>query len=442
MWNSVNNRNSRCEMVTYYYPNSCIPKNICPIITSSSTTSSSSTSTTSSTTTTIYPCSCITFINFSAVTGNISWDLCDGTPNPETVNAFTAKSVCGSNPSSSTQGVIWNFGNACFSVGGGDYECITTTTTTTAPPIACKCYRVELTGGLLIGGEYIACDGTSTIISVSRPTNKDPFPPPIYICAQEGSVVITADPGNTYDLSGGTNVCTVDGDCQPTTTTTTTINLCACITFTNLRNDPTYVLWDVCPGYMIIGGGNIPGGIGQTLKACGSNPRSDTPGAASWIIGSSCDKSQPFPACSQCLCSKIIVTSSGGGHCDVTYYNCYGEFVEETLSAGTYDRCIQDGSFNSVCIEATCSITPGGSCTSDYDCIPCHCYEVTPDVGTCIVERTACDGSFESSSVSVGTGLVKFCAQVGSVNIIPLAPGDSATVVDTNNDCTVSRDCN
>lgn len=195
MWNSVNNDGSRCEMVTYYYPNSCIPKNICPIITSSSTTSSSSTSTTSSTTTTIYPCSCITFINFSAVTGNISWDLCDGTPNPDTVNAFTAKSVCGSNPSSSTQGVIWDFGNACFSVGGGDYECTTTTTTTTAPPIACYCYTVEsaTTSGITIA--WIDCNGTPNSVSYLS------LPDLWNGCAQEGSVIVRCI--EPYTITGG-----------------------------------------------------------------------------------------------------------------------------------------------------------------------------------------------------------------------------------------------
>lgn len=256
-----------------------------------------------------------------------------------------------------------------------------------------------------------------------------------------GGGTVTATPTTTAYVPPAPTTTTTSSSTS-TTTTTTTINPCACITFTNLRNISTYVQWDVCPGTMSIGATTIPGGIGTTVKVCGSNPRVDTPGAASWTIGTDCDQSQSFPACSACKCHEIsIELSKGGGSCIAEYYNCYGEFISEELFPGVYNRCIQEGSLNINCTNASSSFTVGSSCTSNYDCIPCHCYEVTPDVGTCTVERTACDGSFESSSVSVGTGLVKFCAQVGSVNIIPLAPGDSATVVDTNNDCTVSGDC-
>jgi hypothetical protein len=315
-------------------------------------------------------------------------------------------------------------------------ECTTTTTTTAIPD--CPLYEVCATSGN--GGgffQYYPCNSTNIVLE----------------CIDEGECIeVCAD--SNCGIIPVTNIAsiTIIDDCasRPTTTTTTTpycsnnggtaINTCACITFTNLREIPTYVLWDVCPGYMIIGGGNIPGGIGQTLKACGSNPRSDTPGAASWIIGSSCDKSQPFPACSQCLCSKIIVTSSGGGHCDVTYYNCYGEFVEETLSAGTYDRCIQDGSFNSVCIEATCSITPGGSCTSDYDCEPiCECYEANNLLG-CEFEYTQCDGTVVPFTGRIGDII---CAQVGSISqTVPcLAPPGYGFFTSLGTTCTNDKDC-
>lgn len=70
----------------------------------------------------------------------------------------------------------------------------------------CKCYTIEYEG--IESLKYTQCNGV-----VIYPDTKDPNT--LIVCAQQGSIEYTIGPviGAFINITGGTNSCTVDGDC-------------------------------------------------------------------------------------------------------------------------------------------------------------------------------------------------------------------------------------
>lgn len=214
----------------------------------------------------------------------------------------------------------------------------TSSTSTTSTTTTCACERYNLAGSLN-DYTYYDCNGVFHAGSTTDLT----------FCAD-----VSYEPIAHSTLTLTNLGCCID---------------CACIEFTSSSTFPVLVNWTVCPGAPGFGNAVIPGGIGNKLRVCGKDPFTDTPGGVTWTIGNACDTSQYIFACSPCLCTEITITETNpGGSCEITYFNCYGDQVIETLTEGVYARCIQENSFSSVCTNATSSIITGTSCTDDIDC--------------------------------------------------------------------------
>jgi hypothetical protein len=147
--------------------------------------------------TSILECNCSIFVTDNA--NNVY--VVDSAP-LYTLIPFNSLSII---PSSATQS------NSCVICSLTDNGNLLTTTTTTLP-ISYFCYTVQVNNSCDVS--WIDATGAPQTQSVSNDT--------IYVCAQQNSVTAACGTGASIAISGGTNSCTNELDCQPPTTTSTT----------------------------------------------------------------------------------------------------------------------------------------------------------------------------------------------------------------------------
>ena len=164
------------------------------------------------TTTTANPCNCITFTNHDPVNNQyVLWDICPDVfsmPGYNIPPGSTFK-ACGSNPRTDAYpegAVTWTIGEPCDK---------TNPYPTCAPT---RCYTLlssveDLSSSTTIT-YYDVYGEFQTITETSDATN--------YICAQEGSIVVTNTGTGATIVEGGINHCTYDDECIPPPTTTST----------------------------------------------------------------------------------------------------------------------------------------------------------------------------------------------------------------------------
>jgi hypothetical protein len=147
--------------------------------------------------TSIFECSCSIFIIDNAYNAYVI----------ESAPLYTLLPVTtvGVIPSSAAQS------NGCVICSLTDNGNLLTTTSTTLP-INYFCYTVQVNNSCDVS--WIDATGAPQTQSVSNDT--------IYVCAQQNSVTASCGIGASVQLSGGTNSCTNELDCQPPTTTSTT----------------------------------------------------------------------------------------------------------------------------------------------------------------------------------------------------------------------------
>jgi hypothetical protein len=114
--------------------------------------------------------------------------------------------------------------------GGGEVVCVNnnypivtisgsgTITSTGTSCLPCYCYIVTPTGSVGEAGKsvdvsYLLCDGTPTVTNISSLPD-EPLHPPVFICAQEGTILITpVISGSTATVEGGTELCIQGTSC-------------------------------------------------------------------------------------------------------------------------------------------------------------------------------------------------------------------------------------
>ena len=183
------------------------------------------TTTTSSTTTTttIPPISCYCYIVELVVRPltqesiSVHYTACDGTPLVGYLNYFCTKGPCPPVPylnicaQEGSITIVPVIDGSTGEVSGGTSPC--TLNEQCIPPIVCYCYNVALNSPTGIGTvSYTSCDGDT---KATAPINSGLGITEVNICAQEGTVTFKGLEGTTVSITGGTNICTVDGDCEP-----------------------------------------------------------------------------------------------------------------------------------------------------------------------------------------------------------------------------------
>ena len=196
----------------------------------------------------------------------------------------------------------------------------TTTSTTTIHP--CESFSLNNTGVDPVAVIITDCDTQveEAIVLLPGDTN---------IC------VVTDSPLNVP----GTVIVVPNGPCGPTTTTTTTLPACNCITFSNTDVDGHTIGYDNCLGTTF----EVELNAHQVFQVCGSNPTVSDP-FVEISVGAACiSEVCPPPSTSTttstttaipCECLTFTNTDESAIDHDISYTDCFGDFIETTISAG------------------------------------------------------------------------------------------------------------
>ena len=196
-----------------------------------------------------------------------------------------------------------------------------TTTTTTLPP--CESFSLTNTGIDPVAIIITDCDTQvqEAIVLLPGDTN---------IC------VVTDSPLNVP----GTVIVIPNGPCDTTTTTTTALPACNCITFSNTDVDSQTFSYNDCSGTPVE---NQDIASHEVVQVCGSNPTVGDP-FVQFSVGAACiSEVCPPPSTSTttstttaipCECLTFTNTDESAIDHDISYTDCFGDFIETTISAG------------------------------------------------------------------------------------------------------------
>jgi len=287
------------------------------------------------------------------------------------------------------------------------------TTTTTTLPI-CGCYYVLATEESLVS--WVDCDGVF---------QQEPYSSlnPKY-CTKINSILLQDPSGSIY---GGTADC-VDGFCPDSP--------CECIVVTNLNDYSININYLSCNGYFIT---EVAVDANDIRKLCGGYVSSSDENVYIYYSGAACTATGeggamacPVLSCDgeSCKCTTFTCLNAGGDI--VSWFDCYGKYNEHTMGPyETFSTC----ALNATSPTSNVIITIGteGCIIGEKDCecqattttttttAPiCNCYSVDSLVDSITsIQYNDCNGVSQNLSIPINGPSANFCAQVGTVNILP-----------------------